>query len=72
LGIVGQTVKMPNMRSGCNYTHLRPEYLREFVEAVEAYWTDMDHLTCAHRRTQCGPKIINLPTRRAAGDGLTS
>lgn len=58
--------------SGRNYTHLRPEYLREFLEAVEAYWSNLDTLTRVHRRTQCGPKIISLPTRRAAGDGLTS
>lgn len=49
--------------SGRNYTHLRPEYLRELIQAVEAYWANMDTLTRAHRRTQCGPKIIHLPTR---------
>jgi hypothetical protein len=51
--------------SGRNYTHLRPEYLRELIQAVEAYWSNLDTLTRAHRRTQCGPKIITLPTRPA-------
>src|SRR3546814_20588493 len=26
--------------SGRNYTHLRPEYLKDFIEAVEAYWRE--------------------------------
>ncbi len=55
--------------SGRNYTHLRPEYLRELIQAVEAYWANMDTLTRVHRRTQCGPKIITLPPRKAAGTG---
>lgn len=55
--------------SGRNYTHLRPEYLRELIQAVEAYWANMDSLTRAHRRTHCGPKIISLPARPAAAVG---
>src|SRR3546814_10173427 len=35
--------------SGRNYTHLRPEYLKDFIEAVEAYWREMDRLTKVHR-----------------------
>ena len=50
--------------SGKNYTHLRPDYLREFAAAIEAYWRDMDSLTQVHRRTQLGPKVIHLPTAR--------
>lgn len=42
--------------SGRAYSHLRPEYLREFVAAVESYWSEMDKLTKAHRRSQVGPK----------------
>jgi hypothetical protein len=49
--------------SGRNYTHLRPEYLRDFIEAVEAYWTQMDGLTQAHRRTQNGPKALVFPLK---------
>jgi hypothetical protein len=51
--------------SGRNYTHLRPEYLREFIEGIEAYWHHMDTLTRAHRRTQSGPKIVHLPISKA-------
>jgi integrase len=50
--------------SGRNYTHLRPEYLREFIEAVEAYWADMRTLTSAHLRTQCGPKRVATAVAR--------
>lgn len=42
--------------SGRAYSHLRPEYLKEFVAAIEAYWSAMDKLTNAHRRSQVGPK----------------
>lgn len=41
--------------SGRNYTHLRPDYLREFKAAVEDYWREMDAFTSAHR-SQLGPK----------------
>lgn len=41
--------------SGRAYSHLRPEYLREFIAAVESYWSDLDKLTTAHRRSQLGP-----------------
>ena len=44
--------------SGRNYTHLRPEYLNEFVAAVEGYWSEMDKHTTAHRRSQVGPKRV--------------
>jgi hypothetical protein len=46
--------------SGKNYTHLRPDYLREFAAAIEDYWREMDSLTTVHRRTQIGPKVIPL------------
>lgn len=36
--------------SGRNYTHLRPEYLSDMIDAVEAYWSEMDRYTCVHRR----------------------
>ncbi len=47
-----------------NYSHLRPEYLKTFLANVEAYWSEMDALTKAHRRTHCGPKIIDLGAAR--------
>lgn len=36
--------------SGRNYTHLRPEYLREFVESTEAFWAEVDRFTNVHRK----------------------
>ena len=35
--------------SGRNYTHLRPEYLRDMIDAVEGYWNEMDQYTSVHR-----------------------
>ena len=43
--------------SGRHYNHLRPEYLEEFVEGVEAYWTGMDRYPSVHRRAQGGPSF---------------
>lgn len=54
--------------SGRAYTHLRPEYQRDLIAAVEAYWADLDRLTMAHRRSHFGPKIVWItPPRRQAG-----
>ncbi|CAN5469634.1 hypothetical protein BH10PSE14_BH10PSE14_27400 [soil metagenome] len=39
--------------SGANYTHLRPEYLREFVASTEAFWQAVGEHTKAHLRYQC-------------------
>lgn len=50
--------------SGRNYTHLRPEYLREAMQGVEEYWGNMDRLTRAHR-SQFGPKVYDIKTRKA-------
>lgn len=49
--------------SGRNYTHLRPEYLKDFIAAVEAYWLEMDKLTNAHR-SQVGPNVYDLKSGR--------
>jgi len=38
--------------TGRNYSHLRPEYLKDFIAAIESYWEEMDLLTTAHRRSQ--------------------
>lgn len=46
-------------RTGRNYTHLRPEYLKEFCEAVESYWADLDRLTKVHRRSLVGPNLYD-------------
>jgi integrase len=50
-----------------NYMHLRPDYLAELIEAVEAYWHDMRRYTTVHLRSQCGPSVVSLlPTRTNA------
>lgn len=36
--------------SGANYTHMRPEYLREFIASTEAFWRSVDEYTRVHRR----------------------
>ena len=38
--------------SGANYTHLRPEYLREFIDSTEAFWAEVGKFTNAHLRYQ--------------------
>jgi hypothetical protein len=55
--------------SGRNYTHLRPEYLKDFIAAIEEYWHQMDSLTKAHRRSRDGTKIHILPSRTAIRKG---
>lgn len=52
-------------RTGRNYTHLRPEYLKEFCEAIEAYWAGMDKLTTVHRRSLVGPNLFSHIDGRA-------
>jgi len=42
--------------SGANYTHLRPEYLREFVDSTEAFWAEVGQFTRAHLRYPCDTK----------------
>lgn len=42
--------------SGANYTHLRPEYLREFIDSTEAFWAEVGKHTDAHLRYQCDTK----------------
>lgn len=51
--------------SGANYTHLRPDYLREFVDAIEDFWTGVGRCTNVHLRYQRDTKIINLADARA-------
>lgn len=48
--------------AGRSYTHLRPEYLTDFIDAIEAYWEAMDGLTKVHRRSLVGPKVYDLKT----------
>lgn len=49
--------------SGTNarhYRHLRPEYLRQFVDGVESFWADVGKLTCAHLREDQRPKVVAI------------
>jgi hypothetical protein len=50
--------------SGRNYTHLRPEYLKDFMAATEAYWEEMGKLTKVHLRDHVGATVIDLGARR--------
>lgn len=36
--------------TGANYTHLRPDYLREFIESTEAFWSAVSRYTSVHVR----------------------
>ncbi|MDC7810526.1 tyrosine-type recombinase/integrase [Sphingomonas koreensis] len=49
-----------------NYRHLRPEYLREMIAAVEDYWHEMRAFTTVHLRSQCGPNVVSM-AQAAAG-----
>jgi integrase len=48
-----------------NYMHLRPDFLRELILAVEDYWSEMRHYTTVHLRTQCGPTVVSMAAARA-------
>lgn len=36
--------------TGDKYNHLRPEYLREFIDAIEMFWAEVDQFTDVHRK----------------------
>lgn len=36
--------------TGDKYNHLRPEYLKDFVAGIEAFWAEVDAFTDVHRR----------------------
>ena len=57
--------------SGKNYTHLRPEYLKEFIAAVEAYWTLIDEHTAGHRHPSSVP-IRSHALEEGSGNGTKS
>jgi site-specific recombinase XerD len=43
-----------------HYRHLRPEYLTQFVEGVEAFWSDVGKLTKVHLVKQRKPVVFDL------------
>lgn len=50
-----------------HYRHLRPEYLSDFIGAVEDYWGEMAKLTTAHLRYQRDTKIFDFGAARVKG-----
>lgn len=58
--------------SGRNYTHLRPEYLKDFIAAVEAYWAEMLRYTKVHVRSELGPRVLYFDAGRKKAVGETA
>lgn len=54
-----------------NYRHIRPDYLAELVDAIEAYWSEMTRLTTVHLRSHNGPKVVSMASARASRRGKT-
>jgi len=50
--------------TGANYTHLRPEYLREFITSTEAFWAAVGEHTNAHLRYQRDTKVAEMASAR--------
>ena len=46
--------------TGASYTHLRPEYLREFTASTEAFWEAVGEFTDAHLRYQRDTNVVAL------------
>lgn len=51
--------------TGASYTHLRPEYLREFIASTEAFWEAVGEFTDAHLRYQRDTAVVSLASTRA-------
>jgi len=52
--------------TGASYTHLRPDYLREFIASTEAFWAAVGEFTDAHRLYQSSTNVASLAATRAA------
>ncbi len=50
--------------TGASYTHLRPEYLREFMSSTEAFWEAVGEFTHAHLRYQRDTNVVSLTGAR--------
>lgn len=50
--------------TGANYTHLRPEYLREFIASTEAFWAAVGEHTNAHLRYHSDTNVAELASAR--------
>jgi integrase len=51
--------------SGANYTHLRPTYLKEFIDSTEAFWAAVGEHTKCHLRYQSDTKVVSMAATRA-------
>jgi site-specific recombinase XerD len=50
--------------TGASYTHLRPEYLREFTASTEAFWEAVGEFTDTHLRYHRDTNVVVLTTAR--------
>lgn len=50
--------------TGANYTHLRPEYLREFIASTEAFWEAVGEFTSSHLRYQRDTNVVAMAGSR--------
>lgn len=48
-----------------HYRHLRPDYLKDFIEAVEDLWSEVGKLTTAHLRYQRDTKVVDMGAARS-------
>jgi integrase len=51
--------------SGANYTHLRPQYLSEFIASTEAFWEAVGEFTDAHLRYRRDTKVVSMAATKA-------
>jgi hypothetical protein len=51
--------------TGASYTHLRPEYLREFMSSTEAFWEAVGEFTEAHAKFPSQTNVVALSSGRA-------
>lgn len=50
--------------TGASYTHLRPEYLREFIASTEAFWEAVGEFTGAHLRYPHDTVVVEMASTR--------
>jgi hypothetical protein len=50
--------------TGASYTHLRPEYLKEFIDSTEAFWAAVGEFTESHLRYQRDTNVVALAGSR--------
>jgi integrase len=55
--------------SGANYTHLRPSYLKDFIDSTEAFWAAVGEHTDVHLRYQRDTRVVSLAATKAGKRG---